>query len=162
MPYNLFLHAGAVRQKWPASVPLGRALREARLDAVLAIGLGGLVTAAILTTAAATSDGRGGPVDAASMAGQLAPTVGGRAASVLFALGLFAAGLTSADHRAAGGGSIAVGGALGWPLRPAIGRIRAVWMAVVDVGTVARRDPRQEPDRDDPAGAGRQRRSCSR
>lgn len=134
VPYNLFLHAGAVRQKWPATVPIGRALREARLDAMLAIGLGGVVTAAILTTAAATADGRGGPVDAASMARQLAPTVGGRAASVLFALGLFAAGLTSAIT-APLAASIAVGGALGWPFDLRSARTRAVWMAVVVVGT---------------------------
>ena len=29
VPYNLFLHASAVREKWPADVPMEQALRDA-------------------------------------------------------------------------------------------------------------------------------------
>ena len=50
VPYNLFLHAAASRQKWPD----GQATREARQESALSIGLGGLVSILILTTAASS------------------------------------------------------------------------------------------------------------
>ncbi|TWT33819.1 Divalent metal cation transporter MntH [Posidoniimonas corsicana] len=96
VPYNLFLHASAVQRRWPASEDLRRALRSARLDSAAAIGLGGVVTMAIVVTAAAaffTADAR--PNSPSEFAEQLTGVFGawGRR---LFAAGLAAAGLTSA------------------------------------------------------------------
>lgn len=90
VPYNLFLHAAAVRERWshPSELP------AVRLDLVLAIGLGGLVSAAVVVTAGAAL--AGGPVTSASdMARQLEPLLG-RGAGYAFALGYAAAGISSA------------------------------------------------------------------
>ncbi|MGD2136461.1 MAG: Nramp family divalent metal transporter, partial [Gemmatimonadales bacterium] len=53
VPYNLFLHAAAVRERWSGVDDLP----TARLDLVLAIGLGGIVSAAVVVTAAAALEG---------------------------------------------------------------------------------------------------------
>ena len=73
---NQFLHANAVREKWPAGVPLERSLREARVDTVLSVGLGGLITLAILSTAAAAFFQSGLTFGGDSMARQLEPLLG--------------------------------------------------------------------------------------
>ena len=95
VPYNLFLHASAVQEKWDAEVSKKQALRESRMDASLSIGLGGLITLAIMSTSAATFFGGDVAFSAASMSQQLEPLLGA-GARYLFAAGLFAAGLSSA------------------------------------------------------------------
>ncbi|MCB9961414.1 MAG: Nramp family divalent metal transporter [Hyphomonas sp.] len=94
VPYNLFLHAATVRQRWPAA---GKAeLREAFLDTRLSVGLGGLISILILCTTAATLFGSGIAItSAADMASSLEPTYG-PAARLLVGTGLCAAGLSSA------------------------------------------------------------------
>lgn len=90
VPYNLFLHAAVVRERWsdPQDLP------AVRRDLVVAIGLGGIVSAAVVVTAAAALDGA--DVQSASdMAAQLTPLLG-RWASHAFALGFAAAGVSSA------------------------------------------------------------------
>ena len=90
VPYNLFLHAAVVRERWSRADDLP----AARLDLVLAIGLGGIVSAAVVVTAAAALDGV--EVNSASiMAAQLAPLLGDWS-SHAFALGYAAAGISSA------------------------------------------------------------------
>ena len=90
VPYNLFLHAAVVRERWSGADDIP----AARLDLVLAIGLGGIVSAAVVVTAAAALDGA--EVHSASdMAAQLSPLLGGWA-SHAFALGYAAAGVSSA------------------------------------------------------------------
>lgn len=92
VPYNLFLHAAAVKQKWPD----GQGVMAARRDAAISIGLGGLVSIMILSTAAAALFGRAIEIrSAAEMALAIEP-VFGASARYLLGLGLFAAGLTSA------------------------------------------------------------------
>ncbi len=96
VPYNLFLHAMAVQQRWPASSDPSRALRACRLDAILAITLGGLVTMAVVVTAAAAFHGTAdAPIGPREVAEQLQPLLG-TAGKALFAAGLAAAGLKSA------------------------------------------------------------------
>ncbi len=133
VPYNLFLHANAVREKWPASLPLAQALRESRLDTGLSIGLGGLITLAIMSTAAAAFFGAGLALDSQSMASQLEPLLG-PAAPYVFASGLFAGGLTSAIT-APLAASYAVCGALGWHNGLDAPGFRLVWILVLAAGT---------------------------
>jgi manganese transport protein len=91
VPYNLFLHAASVRERWDAEQ-----LPEAQLDNTISIGIGGLVSMTILATAAASLFGRGKTIEnAVDMAQQLTPLFGSMATITLGA-GLFAAGLTSA------------------------------------------------------------------
>ena len=134
VPYNLFLHASAVRAKWTDAGSAGLALRTARTDTFVSVGLGGLLTLAILATAAATFFRHGVPLDnAADMAAQLEP-LAGRHARLLFAVGLFAAGLTSAVT-APLAAAYAVAETLGWRTNPRAWRFRLVWGAVVLIGT---------------------------
>lgn len=130
VPYNLFLHAAAVSERWPGGAG---GLRQARRDLVLSIGVGGLVSMAILLTAAGTLGQAGGEVSsAADMARALEPILGAWAA-VAFAVGLFAAGLTSAVT-APMAAAWAVAGALGWPCDLRDPRLRLVWGGVLLVG----------------------------
>jgi Mn2+/Fe2+ NRAMP family transporter len=79
VPYNLFLHAAAARNRWQNGADdLPAAIGDTRLS----IGLGGLVSIFILSTAAATLFANSVTV---TSAGEMA-----------LGLGLFAAGLTSA------------------------------------------------------------------
>jgi manganese transport protein len=131
VPYNLFLHASAVREKWSNSEPL-TALSEARRDSLTAVSLGGMITLAILLTAVplflASIDVRG--VD--DMARQLEPLLGTRA-RWLFGAGLFAAGLTSAIT-APLAAAWATSGLLGWGVDMRDWRFRLVWVAVIAIG----------------------------
>jgi manganese transport protein len=134
VPYNLFLHASSVQEKWPESVPTGRALSESRFDTTFSVVLGGLITLAIVATAAAAFFAEGIEIDsAATMAEQLEPLLG-PAARYFFAAGLLAAGLTSAIT-APLAAAYATSGALGWRRDLSARRFQAVWAAIIIVGT---------------------------
>lgn len=134
VPYNLFLHAGAVQVKWPAHVPLRESLSQARWDAGLSIGIGGLVTFSIVLTAASFF-AQGTTIESASrMADQLVPHLGS-GARYLFLAGLTAAGLTSAVT-APLAAAYATCGALGRPADLTSTSFRAIWFAVLVIGTI--------------------------
>lgn len=133
VPYNLFLHASTVCEKWPESVGTRTAIRDARLDTTLAVVLGGIVTLAIMITASAFLAESAKPSNAAGMAQQLEPLLGSFA-KVFFSLGLLAAGLTSAIT-APLAAAYAMGGAMGWERNVRSSRYRVVWMAVLLIGT---------------------------
>jgi len=133
VPYNLFLHANLVQEKW-RGVATGQALRESRVDTVLSIGLGGLITLAVMSTSAVAFFQTGAVFSAASLATQLEPVLG-RAANGFFAFGLLAAGLTSAIT-APLAAAYAVTGAMGWPSTLSDRRFRAIAMLVLVIGTV--------------------------
>jgi len=131
VPYNLFLHASASAERFTEGTPHER-LRDARLDLFVAIGLGGLVSMAIVITAAAAG-AQGATVESAGgMAAQLSPLLG-RWATIVFALGLFAAGMTSAIT-APMAAAWAVAGAMGWPRDLRDVRLRAVWGSILVIG----------------------------
>ena len=91
VPYNLFLHAASVRERWDAEH-----MQEAELDTTISIGIGGLISMTILATAAASLFGSNETIEnAVDMARQLTPLFGSMATFTLGA-GLLAAGLTSA------------------------------------------------------------------
>lgn len=131
VPYNLFLHAAAVREKWSGEGDLPRA----RTDLTLSIGLGGIVSMAILVTSAGTIHGtEAGVESAADMARQLEPLLGGWARS-FFAVGLFAAGITS-TITAPLAAAYATAGALGWSRDLRSPAMRGVWGAVLGIGVL--------------------------
>lgn len=106
VPYNLFLHASLVAQKWKSPDKLGML----RKDTFLAIVIGGLVSMAILITGASQ---QGGIVSSAvDMAIGLEPLLG-KFATYFIAFGLFAAGLTSA-MTAPMAAALVVCGTFGW------------------------------------------------
>lgn len=135
VPYNLFLHSSSVREKWPATVPVAEALVESRRDSLFAICLGGLITMAIVTTAAVAFAGGETAFSAATISQQLEPLLGS-AAKYFFAVGLLAAGLTSAITSPLAA-AYAVSGALGWKPDLADRRFKAIWALVLGCGMVA-------------------------
>jgi len=91
IPYNLFLHASAVKDKWSSPEDL----KAARSDTVLAIGLGGLITILIAATAASFAVSTGLQINnAGDMAKQFEPLYGSFSTYIL-GIGFFAAGLSS-------------------------------------------------------------------
>ncbi len=94
VPYNLFLHSVAVQRKFTGGA---KDLGAARFDATVFIFLGGVVSAAILITAAGNLAGPGDVSikNGADLAEALEGALGSWA-KWLFGLGLFAAGLSSA------------------------------------------------------------------
>ena len=92
VPYNLFLHASAVKSRWSGPEDLAKV----RSDAVITIGLGGLITLLIVSTAAASIFGTGLHIaSAGDMATQLDPLFGSFS-KYLLGIALLAAGLSSA------------------------------------------------------------------
>lgn len=94
VPYNLFLQSSMVAREAKKPVKSDLLMTVSKQN-VLSIGLGGLVTFAIMGTAASTFFAQGLHVEAGNIALQLTPLLGDYA-QVFFALGLLAAGLTSA------------------------------------------------------------------
>ena len=135
VPYNLFLHSSSVKEKWHKAVPLGQALTESRIDTVVSILLGGLITLAVVTTAATTFFTSGVEiVGAETMARQLEPLLG-PAAKYFFAVGLLSAGITSAIT-APLAAAYTMSGLLGWGMNMNDRRFRATWMMILFIGTV--------------------------
>lgn len=128
VPYNLFLHAAAVKEKWPDAA----ALSLARRDTVVAVLVGGVVTLAILVTAVPLFIASVSVGSADDLARQLEPLLGTHA-RWLFAAGLFAAGLTSAVT-APLAAAWATAGLLGWDASLRSRRFRLVWGAIIVVG----------------------------
>ncbi len=128
VPYNLFLHASTVLEKWPADMKTDEALAQSRLDTALSVGLGGLVTIAILVNATPFNDAS----SLSDIASQLEPVLG-EWAGAFFGLGLFAAGLTSSITAPLAAG-YAMSGALGWKRDLTSPRFRAVVTFVVLTG----------------------------
>ena len=92
VPYNLFLHAAAAKEKWGSEADLA----DARTDTAISIGLGGIIAILIVSTAAASFFGSGLQVTSAGdMATQFEPLFG-RFSRYLLGLGFLAAGLSSA------------------------------------------------------------------
>jgi manganese transport protein len=126
VPYNLFLHASAVGEKWSGPDDLG----SARVDSAVSIAVGGAASMAVVVTAAAAGAGEVG--DAADMAVQLEPLLGTWARG-FFAAGLLAAGVTSAVT-APLAAAYAAAGVLGWERDLRAPRFRAVWGTVLGIG----------------------------
>ena len=133
VPYNLFLHATAVRRRWSGE-SVETALRGARQESMLAILIGGGITCAIMVVASAllSPEAEAGVLPAL-MAAIDRHFPGGGTLAVGF--GLFAAGLSSAIAAPVAAGW-AVCGALGWSTDPGSRGFKAVALAVLMAGTL--------------------------
>ena len=131
VPYNLFLHASIASEKWKKPEDL----KTARVDILVSIILGGLVSMAIVITSSAAFHGTGIEISNASdLAIQLEPILG-RWAGVFIGIGLFAAGLTSAVT-APLAAAYARCGILGWKKDLKSPRFRAIWMIILITGII--------------------------
>jgi manganese transport protein len=128
--YNLFLHASTVQERWDGPEDL----EECRTDTIALVAVGGLITTAIVITAAAVFPEGTSIADVGAMADQLEPVFGGWALT-FFGIGLFAAGFTS-SMSAPLAGAYATAGVLGWERDLKSTRFRAIWMTILGVGIV--------------------------
>ena len=134
VPYNIYLHASSAAQKWAGDENVDEGLINSRIDSVLSIGLGGLISMAIIICAGASLRGQ----DIASggaMATSLAPLLGSWA-TTFFGIGLFSAGISS-SITAPLAAAFASTGILGWSEDMKDAKFKTFWIIVLAFGLVA-------------------------
>lgn len=129
VPYNLFLHASLVKEKWSSKSDL----KYARKDTIVAVVLGGIVSMCIIISAAAVQTTEVN--NAADLAKGLEPLFGSFSKYFL-AIGLFAAGITSAITAPLAAAFVATG-CLGWSTKMNSKRFKMVWMLILVVGVLS-------------------------
>ncbi|MBS5644940.1 MAG: Nramp family divalent metal transporter [Clostridiales bacterium] len=130
VPYNIFLHCSASAQKWKDRSQI----KTARWDAIISIGLGGIISMMIIIAAANPSLAGQEITSAGDMAKAMQPLLGDWA-KYFFGIGIFSAGLTSAIT-APLSAAFATSGILGWGGNMKKLRFKAIWMVVLAVGVV--------------------------
>ncbi|MBU1310866.1 MAG: Nramp family divalent metal transporter [Gammaproteobacteria bacterium] len=136
VPYSLFLHAASAAQKWPqADIDTRSALAASRADIAVAIPLGGLISIAIVSTAAIAFFGSGQQLDNVSQLAQSLTPLFGTAATWSLAVGLMAAGLSSAIT-APLAAAYALTGIMGKPLDLKQPLFRLTWLAIISIGVL--------------------------
>lgn len=128
VPYNLFLHASLVKEHWKSADDLA----AVRKDTYVSVILGGIVSLAIVVCAAAVQSGQIN--NAADLALSLEPLLGSYAKYFL-AMGLFAAGITSAITAPLAAAYVATN-CLGWNANLKSVRFRAVWISILLIGVI--------------------------
>lgn len=125
VPYNIFLHASIVNEKWNGTADL----RKMRIDTYVAIILGGAISIAIVVSATSATGMVQSPTD---MARALEPLLG-EWARYFIGIGLFAAGVSSAITAPLAAAYVA----RDWQIigRPDQ-RFRWTWMVVLGFGLV--------------------------
>ncbi len=130
VPYNLFLHASAVKERWskPGDLP------EARLDITISVVLGGLISMAIVITSAVAFWGTGNILNSTADLGVQVEPLLGKWARYIIGIGLFSAGISSAIT-APLAAAYATMGILGWEKNIKSAKSRMVWVFILLTGT---------------------------
>ncbi|MGI6045640.1 MAG: Nramp family divalent metal transporter [Eggerthellaceae bacterium] len=129
VPYNLFLHASSAAERFKDPDQIS----DARFDTILSIGLGGIISMAIVICAAANIFGTGVEVtNGKDMAIALQPLMGSWA-TWMIGLGLLAAGFSS-TITASLSAAYAVNGVLGWKKTLKDLRFKIIWIIVLFCG----------------------------
>ena len=128
VPYNLFLHASSVKQKYHSIDQLS----DLRIENAVAVIFGGIISIAIVITSAALFGGDSEIKNAADMARQLEPVLG-KWSVYFLGIGLFAAGVSSAIT-APLAAAYAANGILGWDAGLTDRKFRIVWIGILLVG----------------------------
>ncbi len=128
VPYNLFLHASLVSEKWKSEADL----KTARGDTFVSIILGGVVSMAIIIAASAIPKGEINTV--MDMAKGLEPLYGD-AAKYFMGIGLFAAGITSSITAPLAAAYVA-NSCFGWNAGLKDMRFKLVWMVILSLGVL--------------------------
>ena len=138
VPYNIYLHASSSAKKWGKDEDIAEGLASSRLDSILSIGLGGLISMAIIICAGAAKTNLGDSFSIASgadMAKSLTPLLGSWA-TIFFGIGLFAAGISSAIT-APLAAAFASTGILGWSEDLKDKKFKIFWIVVLAFGIIA-------------------------
>lgn len=126
VPYNLFLHASLVSEKWKTT----DGLPAAKKDTLVAVVLGGFVSICIIVSASAITSSEVSSV--MDMAEALEPLYGA-SARYFMGIGLFAAGITSAITAPLAAAYV-VNSCFGWKAGLKDNRFRAVWIGILAAG----------------------------
>ncbi len=129
VPYNLFLHASLVSEKWNSA----KDLKAVRWDTILSICLGGIISMAIIITASANQQLV--VVNGLDLARGLEPLYG-QTARYFMGIGLFAAGITSAITAPLAAAYVAAS-CFNWKKGLKSYKFRLVWGSVLLIGVVA-------------------------
>lgn len=129
VPYNLFLHASIVSEKWKSKDEL----KHAKRDTYISIALGGLVSLCIIIAASAIGEIEVNNV--LDMTKGLEPLYGSFA-KYFMGIGLFAAGVTSAITAPLAAAYV-VKSCFGWKNEMKSTKFRMVWMAILLLGVVS-------------------------
>lgn len=129
VPYNLFLHASLVKEKWNSP----KDLNKVRSDMGISLLLGGIISMAIVLSA--STMGGAQINNALDLAQSLEPLLG-TVAKIAISLGLVAAGFTSAMTAPLAAAYVAQG-CFGWKSNTKSFRFRAVWISVLILGVLA-------------------------
>ena len=129
VPYNLFLHASLVKEKWKSV----SGLQAAKQDTIISVFLGGLVSMSVIIAAASI------PLksinNALEMAQGLEPLYG-LVARYFMGIGLVAAGITSAVTAPLAAAYVA-NNCFGWNAGLKDRRFRAVWTIILLIGVLS-------------------------
>ncbi|NEV93339.1 divalent metal cation transporter [Psychroflexus sp. YR1-1] len=126
VPYNLFLHSSIVQEKWNGV----KALSAAKWDSAIAIGLGGIVSIAVVVSASRLPKEE--LLSILDMAETLEPLYGVYA-KYLLGFGFFAAGITS-TLTAALAAAYVLKGCLGWKIAKSHPRFKWTWRGILFLG----------------------------
>lgn len=138
VPYNLFLHAGlSAKQKNDDAISdesLAKHLPSHRKQLFTSVGVGGLVTFAIMSSAVSAFYITSITLSGNNIASQLQPVLGDYA-NLFFAIGLFSAGLTSAIT-APLAAAYAICGLFGWQQSLAGNAYKSICIVILLIGVV--------------------------
>lgn len=130
VPYNFFIHSTAVHERFHSI----KALRFARWDTVLSITIGGIISAAILISAATLI--RGEEVSSVIQLARPLEPILGQAAPYAMSIGLFAAGLSSALASPTGAAAT-ISSLLGWKGGMSSKKYKTVFACIIIVGIIS-------------------------
>lgn len=128
VPYNLFLHASLVKERWEGINDLSKA----RTDLYISIALGGVVSMGIIICGAAIQ--QSDISNAAGLAMGLEPLFG-EFSKYFLSIGLFAAGITSAITAPLAAAYVAKG-CFSWKVTLKSVKFRCVWMSILGIGVL--------------------------
>jgi len=131
VPYNIFLHASSVSKKWKTA----EELPAARRDLFLSIPFGGLISMAIVATAASAFFGQQIEIESAGDLAESLRPLFGDGATYLMAIGLFAAGISSATT-APLASAYALCGIMGWSVNLRSRAFRIIWFTILVIGII--------------------------
>ena len=128
VPYNIFLHASLVSDKWDSISDL----KFVKIDTLLAVVLGGIISLSVMITASAIGDVN--IQSASDLALGIEPLFGGFS-KLIISLGLFAAGLTSSVTAPLAAAYVTCG-CMGWEANIRSKKFRVIWLVVLFLGVI--------------------------
>lgn len=129
VPYNFFIHSTAVHERFNGV----KELKFARWDTIISITVGGVISAAILISAATLIKGEE-VTSVIQLAGPLEPVLGD-AAPIAISIGLFAAGLSSAIASPTGAAAT-ISSLLGWKGGMQSKKYKLVFVVIIIIGII--------------------------